>query len=277
MEALQEIGGIFLSMSLLAAFGVKGEHNKQARQAILSLGAQVASHVVAVLRLVQGGLDVQARIISRSCIEAADLMVACQIDDQLAAKFVACESAEEANGFWYSEVAKGRLEKGTRGYFEKQFPTLNESRREFASWRADEMRAMGWAVHPSHMSGVASLLEMRVDSPGTEEVETKEAALERDWSVMSSRTLDFLLACLGSALVDLNLVAARRFGGLKNMLKLPRKKLPPDVRLMFAAGQRHLKTVAALTTPTLLNAPSITKTIRQALKNPADLHNQGLA
>ncbi|HAL06847.1 MAG TPA: hypothetical protein DCP26_05770 [Brevundimonas sp.] len=276
MEALREVGGIFMSMSLLAAYGVKGSHDKQARQAILSLGAQVSSHVVAVLRLVQSGLDVQARIIARSCIETADLMVACQVDDKLAAKFVGCETAEEANKFWHSEISKGRLEKSIRGYFELKFPALSETRLQFASWRADEVRVMGWAVHPSHMSGVASLLEMRLDGPDPEEVEVTEAALERDWSVMSSRTLDFLLASLGACLADLNLVAMERFGGLKNMLKLPREKLSSDIRPMFVAGQSHLKTVAVLTSPALLDAPSITETIKRALKAPAGLNNQSL-
>lgn len=132
LHALREIGGIYLAIALLAAFGSESdEESKAHRQVALSQGAQVASHIVAVLRLVSVGMDVQARIIARSCAESADLLLLCIINIQTAREFVGCESAEDANLFWHKNCAKGRAEKAIQAFFVIDFQLIRPLGRSF--------------------------------------------------------------------------------------------------------------------------------------------------
>jgi hypothetical protein len=126
--------------------------------ASLTLISGLATDVGAILHLVRGGYDIQAKIIVRSLREKLDALIAVQLDRAFAVAFIENENADAANQFWHSRVARGRLIKNIAKrlahYHEDDETVMDETwldrRRSFDRW-------LGMAVHPSHTTGLISL------------------------------------------------------------------------------------------------------------------------
>jgi len=126
--------------------------------ASLTLISGMATDVGAILHLVRGGYDIQAKIIVRSLREKLDALIAVQLDRAFAVAFIKNENAEAANQFWHSRVARGRLIKNIArrlAHYQEDGETVVDEtwldrRRSFDRW-------LGMAVHPSHTTGLISL------------------------------------------------------------------------------------------------------------------------
>lgn len=240
---LWELGGILATLGLLGVSSVRDEKRDRVQQAIASLGFQSASHVACILELVEMGFDVQARIVARSLLEALDLLQLSLLRPEVASEYVSCASEDEATSFWYRHVARGRISRPIR----QQFVGI-DGMSDWFEWREKETRVMGWAVHPSHMSGMASVLEF--DPTG----EATEFGFERGISNASDRTLTYCISGASLALIGASFAAKDRYGGLEKLLDY-RHRLRRHRRLDAAA--RHVGAVLLLSDPNFLNEASI--------------------
>ena len=127
------------------------------RSIVVLLGKLIAD-TTALRHLVTLGFDGSARTLLRSTTEYVQVLVALIDDPGLATEFVAADTPETANAFYFRQLARGKLHKR----IEAAWNGFCKSSGDAAQWFADQQRRQGMLLsgtaHPSFAGGTQAVM-----------------------------------------------------------------------------------------------------------------------
>ena len=127
------------------------------RSVVVLLGKLIAD-TTALRHLIALGFDGSARTLLRSITEYVHVVVALIDDPALASEFVAAETPQTANAFYFRQLARGRLHKR----LEAAWASFLKSGGDAAKWFADQQRRQGTLLsgtaHPSFAGGTQAVM-----------------------------------------------------------------------------------------------------------------------
>lgn len=127
------------------------------RSVVVLLGKLIAD-TTALRHLVTLGFDGSARTLLRSITEYVHVLVALIDDPALAREFVAADTPETANAFYFRQLARGKLHKRLEAAWAGFFQSSGDA----AKWFADQQRLQGTLLsgtaHPSFAGGTQAVM-----------------------------------------------------------------------------------------------------------------------
>jgi len=127
------------------------------RAVVVLLGKLIAD-TTALRHLITLGFDGSARTLLRSVAEYMHVLVALIDDPALGGEFIAAETPETANAFYFRQLARGKLH--TR--LEVAWARFFKSSGDAAKWFADQQRRQGnllsGTAHPSFAGGTQAVM-----------------------------------------------------------------------------------------------------------------------
>lgn len=134
------------------------------RSVVVLLGKLIAD-TTALRHLVTLGFDSSARTLLRSTSEYVLVLVALVDDPLLASAFVAADTPETANAFYFKQLARGKLHKR----LEAAWAVFFRSSGDAAEWFANQQRRQGallaGTAHPSFAGGTQAVMGFIETSP----------------------------------------------------------------------------------------------------------------
>jgi len=131
--------------------------NDLERSVVVLLGKLIAD-TTALRHLVTLGFDGSARTLLRSITEYVHVLVALIDDPALASEFVAADTPETANAFYFRQLARGKLHKRLEAAWTGFFKSSGDA----AKWFADQQRRQGTLLsgtaHPSFAGGTQAVM-----------------------------------------------------------------------------------------------------------------------
>ena len=181
------------------------------RSVVVLVGKLIAD-TTALRHLIVLGFDGSARTLLRSITEYIHVVVALIDDPPLASEFVAAETPQTANDFYFKQLARGRLYKR----LEAAWASFLKSGGDAAKWFADQQRRQGTLLsgtaHPSFAGGTQAVMGFI------------EAAPDENWlghwgakSNLSVATI----ALYADSFLPLVLLSDYPFGGFDTVLTKP--------------------------------------------------------
>lgn len=188
------------------------------RSVVLLLGKLIGD-TTALRHLVTLGFDGAARTLLRSITEYVHVLVALIDDPTLAMAFVAAETPETANAFYFKHLARGKLHKRLEAAWAGFFQSSDDA----AGWYADQQRRQGallsGTAHPSFAGGAQAVM-------GFIEVAPEENWLGH-WGAKSNMSV-LTIALYADCFLPLALLSDYPFTGFDSVLSVPIGYDPDD-------------------------------------------------
>lgn len=145
---------LFLFLLYKYCWNQKNE-NRVGAPTFFMLLARACSHVMAIRKLITGGLEDSARSVSRSFMETIDLLLVSLIDEEFSDLYFS-EDIDE-NLFWKTNVAYGRIYHRIDKVIE--LAGIDESEREdYILHRKEAKKFLSGSVHSDRTSAFRSML-----------------------------------------------------------------------------------------------------------------------
>lgn len=181
------------------------------RSVVVLLGKLVAD-TTALRHLVALGFDSSARTLLRSTAEYMLVLVALLDDPPLASEFVGADTPEQANAFYFRQLARGKLHKRV----ETAWTAFFQSGGGAAEWFANQHRWRGillsGTAHPSFAGGTQAILGFIEASP--------EESWLGHWGAKSHMSVA-TIALYADTFLPLVLLFDYPFTGFENSLTQP--------------------------------------------------------
>ena len=130
--------------------------NNFERSVVVLLGKLIAD-TTAMRHLVSLGFDGSARTLLRSITEYVHVLVALIDDPALAGEFVAADTPETANAFYFQQLARGKLHRRLEAAWASFFNSTADAARWFADQQRRQGRLLSGTAHPSFAGGTQAV------------------------------------------------------------------------------------------------------------------------
>jgi len=160
-------------------------------QATLTISFRIRSDLAAVRLLATNGLDVQAKQLARAASENLDALSRAALDTDFCTAFVDEQDVDQTSAVWFKYIAKSRARDFVYARVESVIGsgTMNEQREHFKR----EETVLSAAVHPSHISGMFSLLPHLGDDEEDRQENAISANSVRTLEYCNHRVLEFMM------------------------------------------------------------------------------------
>jgi hypothetical protein len=132
---------------------------------LMTLGGRALQDILCVRELIVGGFFVQSNVVTRSLIEAIDVMHLISSHPELAGEFAQTKDNDRASEFWHEHCARGRIGKLVKTRWLWFFNGAEEPAVAFPSVRQNYIDLMGMSAHPSFGASFSTFMDsQKVDS-----------------------------------------------------------------------------------------------------------------
>jgi hypothetical protein len=127
---------------------------------LMTLAGRVFQDMVCVRESITGGFSMQANVITRSLVEAIDVMHLLQLDPGLADEFRAVETNDEATKFWHAYCSRDKIHKKLLERWKWFFDGKDDVAISFHEQREHYLDLVGMSVHPSFPAAFSSFTDV---------------------------------------------------------------------------------------------------------------------
>jgi hypothetical protein len=126
---------------------------------LMALAGRVFQDMVCVRELVVQGFFVQSNVVTRSLIEAIDVMHLINSRSELAIEFEKIAENSESSEFWHKYCSRDKIGKIVRERWLWFFDGDEDAASAFHSWRDGYLDLMGMSVHPSFSASFVTFMD----------------------------------------------------------------------------------------------------------------------
>jgi hypothetical protein len=126
---------------------------------LTALSGRVFQDMVCVREMIRSGFFVQSNVVTRSLIEAIDVMHLINARPELADAFRSVETNEDASKFWHTYCSREKMHKQIKERWYWFFQKSAEMADTFHSRRNDYLDLLGMSAHPSFAASFSSFMD----------------------------------------------------------------------------------------------------------------------
>jgi hypothetical protein len=123
------------------------------------LSGRVFQDMICVGEMIRSGYFVQSNVVTRSLIEAIDVMHLINARPELADEFRSVETNEEASKFWHTYCSRDKLDKQIKPRWQSFLENSPEVADAFYQRRGDYLDLLGMSAHPSFAASLSSFMD----------------------------------------------------------------------------------------------------------------------
>ena len=142
---------------------VEGPSDKR-QICLMALAGRIFQDMLCVRELITGGSYIQSNVVTRTLIEAIDVMHLLNTQHELANEFVGIELNSEASKFWHMHCSKGRIHKLAKARWLWFFDGDEAPAIAFHGLRENYLDLLGMSAHPSFGPSFATFMDRESDS-----------------------------------------------------------------------------------------------------------------
>ncbi|WP_262048945.1 hypothetical protein [Bradyrhizobium sp. Bra78] len=131
---------------------------------LMALAGRVFQDMICVRGLIEGGFFLQSNVVTRTLIEAIDVMHLLNSQQELATEFQQITQNSEASKFWHLHCSKGRIHKLAKARWLWFFDGNEDPAVAFHGLREGYLDMMGMSAHPSFGPSFATFMDRESDS-----------------------------------------------------------------------------------------------------------------
>jgi len=130
----------------------------------MALAGRVFQDMICVRELIEGGFFVQSNIVTRTLVEAIDVMHLLNSQHQLASDFECIKDNTESTKFWHAHCSRGKIHKIVKARWLWFFNGDDGPAVAFHGLREGYMDLLGMSAHPSFGASFATFMDRESDS-----------------------------------------------------------------------------------------------------------------
>jgi hypothetical protein len=126
---------------------------------LMTLAGRAFQDMVCVRNLVESGFFVQSNVVTRSLIEAIDIMHILNMNPGVADEFCEVKTNDEATRFWHKYCSKNKIHKQIKERWSWFLEGQEDAVSSFHSMRLDYLDLIGMSSHPSFPSSYVTFMD----------------------------------------------------------------------------------------------------------------------
>lgn len=131
---------------------------------LMALAGRIFQDMICVRELIEGGVFVQSNVVTRTLIEAIDVMHLLNSQHQLANDFERIKDNTESSKFWHAHCSRGKINKIVRARWLWFFNGDEGPADAFHKVREGYLDLLGMSAHPSFGASFSSFMDQESDS-----------------------------------------------------------------------------------------------------------------
>ena len=145
-------------------FRIEGSTDKRSI-CLMALAGRVFQDMCAVRELIVQGFFVQSNVVTRSLVEAIDVMHLINSRPELATEFAGIEENSESSKFWHKYCSRDKISRIVRERWLWFFDGNEDAANAFHSMRGGYLDLMGMSAHPSFGASFVTFMDSTRDGP----------------------------------------------------------------------------------------------------------------
>jgi hypothetical protein len=131
---------------------------------LMALAGRIFQDMVCVRELVVGGFFVQSNVVTRTLVEAIDVMHLLNSRDELARDFESIKDNAKASEFWHAHCSRGKVHKIVKARWLWFFDGEEEPAAAFHEQRHSFLDLLGMSAHPSFGASFVTFMDKESES-----------------------------------------------------------------------------------------------------------------
>lgn len=126
---------------------------------LMALAGRVFQDMICVREIIESGFFVQSNVVTRSLIEAIDVLHLINMKPELADEFSSVETNEDASKFWHAYCSRDKIHKQVREKWLLFFEDSPDIADALHKRRSDYLDLLGMSAHPSFAASFSSFMD----------------------------------------------------------------------------------------------------------------------